>query len=258
MKTIFTIFSLFLFLSCTSKLNHDQQNSTASTLEDVSKNKHSFDFIEFPSQRIGFWVDEKYIDDLVNSKSTKVASESGHDNFYKIYNQGSIMHLNIHEGAGEDLLLMATPDSGVIFSSDTTMEYGKVKFERDTMIVNGIRYIKAPYQEEPDEALHKMVNSSFFSGQYLFHDSMVTFGVDGSISGLDSIRSYHLNLDYNDMGMQYDKIFFQNNPHEKPMEYIYEFHADTLFIIKSVCKTQESDFCVEIEKGEIVYQFLKQ
>merc|ERR1712003_192224 len=146
-KTLIIISTLFI-LSCTSEVNTNDENNQGTISKETIKNGNNYNFIDSPSELKGFWVYEEYINDLINSKSTKIACESGHDDFYKIYNDCSIMNLNIHEGASEDILLMTSKEEGTIYTSDTTQELGKVQFQDEFMIINEKKYVKAPYQDE--------------------------------------------------------------------------------------------------------------
>lgn len=248
MRAIFTILAITLFTDCYSQITKTtEQNSNP-------KNKSVKNYVELSEEHVGFWVYESYFEALQKTKSTKKAGEMGVDDFYRISNDNSIMSMNIHEGGADNIVLMTSKNIGQIFSSDTTQLYSKVEFRNGLMISNGKKYIKAFNNED---GFNELVNSAFISGEYKVDGNKVELNKSGTIQGIDSILSYELNLDYNDAGMQLDKIYlrFKNTPNAVP--YTYQIKADTLLISEILCKTFEGDFCVEIEKGKLVYKLIK-
>lgn len=210
--------------------------------------------VDLSEKYVGFWVYEKYFEALQKTKSTKKAGEMDVDDFFRISKDNSIMRMNIHEGYSYNIVVMSSTDKGQIFSSDTAELYFNVEFKDETMIVDGKKYIKAPNGEN---GLNELVNSAFISEEYTIDGTQVEFKANGTIQGLDSVLSYELNLDYNDAGMQLDKIYLKSANTENPVPYTYQMKEDTLFISEIDCKTFEDDFCVEIEKGKLVYTLLK-
>jgi len=237
-------------ISCSS--NTEKKEQTESKSEEIATIK----FVALSDNHIGFWVNEEYYEALKESNSTKIAGESGSDDFYRISNDNSIMNLNIHEGGADNLLLMNSENKGQIFSSDTTESYSKIQFQNGTLLTDSKKYIKAPNGEN---GFNELVNSAFISGKYLLNGIEVEFKANGTLTGLDSIQKFELNLDYNDAGMQYDKIYLQFNNEKETRTYLYRFNSDTLTISKIDCKTQaeDYDYCVEVEKGETVYKMIK-
>jgi len=239
------IVSLFLIIGC----------STSQQEEIETKNKIDQSvFIPVPAQYKGFWVNEGYLEKLSKTKSTKVAQ--GSDSFYKIYNKNSIMKLDLHEGGEEHILLMTAPDAGQIFNSDSTQSLNKVKFKNGMLIVDEISYIKAPAS---DKGFQELVNKAFISGKYLLESKSVEFKDNGLIVGLDSIQDYELNLDYVGPGMEFDIIYLKSKGVNEKKDFLYEFKSDTLIISEIECLTMEedSDYCLEVEKGRAKYVLIK-
>ncbi len=230
----------------------EKKEQTESKSEEIATAK----FVDLSDKHIGFWVNEEYYEVLKESNSTKIAGESGSDDFYRISNDNSIMNMNIHEGGANNLILMESENKGQIFNSDTTESYSTIQFQNETLLTDGKRYIKAPNGEN---GFNELVNSAFISGKYLLNGIEVEFKANGTLTGLDSIQKFELNLDYNDAGMQHDKIYLQFNNEKDTRTYLYSFNSDTLTISKIDCKTQaeDYDYCVEVEKGEIIYKLIK-
>lgn len=126
-------------------------------------------------------------------------------------------------------------------------------FENGTMLVDNRKYVHSINQETGRNVL---VNSCFISGNYQLNNNEVTFNNDGTISGLNNLIKYQLVLNYNDMGMDDDLIYFRNTDGES-VEYIYDFKNDTLKLFEISCKSYEGKHCAEIERGNIVYQLSK-
>tara|TARA_R110001592_G_C12988654_1_gene734861 strand:+ start:160 stop:903 length:744 start_codon:yes stop_codon:yes gene_type:complete len=246
MKEIICIIICYLFVSC-SPQSEETDNS-----EPIKKNKQVF--VNLSKEHIGFWVNEEYFTALQKMKSTKKASDNDIGNFYRISENNSIMNLNIHEGGSDDIIQMDTKNKGRILSPDSSETYHNIEFQGETLLVDNKKFIKTPNNEN---GLNELVNRAFFSGKYLISEKEIEFKENGNIIGLDSIQSYTLNLDYNDAGMQFDKIDLQFNGEKEPRTYIYEFNLDTLIISEIDCKTLEYNFCVEIEKGQMFYRLLK-
>lgn len=250
MKIVFNILICLLMIGCTSKT--EKNETVKSDIEEKIKPK----YVGLSKKHIGFWVNEKYFKKLKETRSTKKAGEIGVDDFYRISDNNSIMSMNIHEGGSDNVILMNSEDDGQIFNSDTTEYYSKVKFQNEVLFILSEKYIKAPNGKN---GLHELVNSAFMSGQYLLNETEIEFKPNGILLGLDSIQTFELNLDYNDAGMQYDKIYLHFSNEKEARTYLYSFNSDTLTISKIDCKTQaeDYDYCLEVEKGEPIFKLIK-
>jgi hypothetical protein len=250
MKFILNTLICLLIIGCSSETEKKEQSE--SKPKEITPTK----FVNLSENHIGFWVNEEYYKALKESNSTKIAGESGNDDFYRISEVNSIMNMNIHEGAAENLILMDSENKGQIFNSDTTESYSKVEFQNGILLTDNKKYIKAPIGEN---GLNELVNSAFISGKYLLNGIEIEFKANGTLTGLDSIKNFELNLDYNDAGMQYDKIYLQFNNEKETRTYLYSFNSDTLTISKIDCKTQaeDYDYCLEVEKGETIFKLIK-
>lgn len=234
--------------SCTSQTEKKQEQGNEGAPKPA--------YIKLSKKHLGFWVYEKYPEALKKTKSTKKAGEMGVDDFYNIYNSNSIMRLNIHEGGANNILLMTAENKGQIFSSDTSEAYYNLEFIDDFLLADHKRYLKAP---DNSNGFHELVNRAFLSGQYKIDGKIIEIKESGKVSGLDSITHVELNLDYNDAGMQFDKIYFQYINEQEPETYLYEFISDTLMVYQMDCiaKAEDSDFCLEVTKGKGIYKMIK-
>jgi len=249
MKIVYNILICALIIGC---------NSQTETIEQVgfnTKENNQTKYIALSKKHIGFWVNEEYFNELKATLSTKKAGEKGVDDFYKISVNNSIMRMNIHEGGDDNILLLTSENKGQIFSSDTVEAYSEVVFKDGFMYAENKKYIRTT---DGDHGFHELVNSAFISGKYLLDGYKVELNTDGTINGLDSIVSYKLNLDYNDAGMQFDKIYLQYNKESEPLTYLYLINSDTLIISEIDCKTLEDDYCVEVAKGKSIFALKKE
>ena len=243
MNRLISIVILFFLISCsTSEQKEIEEKKPAGKAS----------FIPIPPMYKGLWVNEGYLKELSKTRSTKMAQ--GKEGFYKIYDKNSIMQLDLHEGGAENILVMETDKDGQIYSTDSTQALNKVEFKDGIMVIDNVRCIKAP---DGESGLQVLVNKAFFSGKYLLGEKFIEFKDDGSITGLDSINGFNLNLNYVGPGMQFDLINFKLN--DKSKDYLYEFKSDTLLISEVDCLVmeEESDFCLEVAKGNEVYRMVK-
>ena len=248
MKIAFKILICLLIIGCTSQTKKNEQ------AEPITENKVQSKYVDLSKKHIGFWVNEGYFNALKETQSTKKAGEMGVDDFYRISDDNSIMRMNIHEGGAKNLLLMNSITKGQIYSQDTSESYFKIEFRDGLMIAENKNYLKTIDNEK---GFIELVNSAFIVGKYRLEENEVELKNDGTVIGLDNVQSYVLNLDYNDAGMQIDKIHLQPNEENETKTYSYEYSLDSLFITDIKCKTFEDDFCVEIEKGKIIYTLIK-
>src|SRR5687768_14202755 len=68
--------------------------------------------VQLPEKYYGYWVNEKYLQDLEKTNSTKQAQILGNDDVILIYDKQNIMQLNLHEGGGKNVLLMISANKG--------------------------------------------------------------------------------------------------------------------------------------------------
>ncbi len=234
--------------SSSEKTNNNIENK----IETVNKKE----YFKLPDNCFGIWVNEKYLKALRQTHSTKKAGEMGVDDFYRISKENSIMRFDVHESGADNILLMDTKSTGQIFSSDKSEAYFKVKFKENYLIVDNDKYVKAPALEN---GLVNLVNRTLFSGKYVIDGKTIQFQESGQIVGIDSVLHFEVNLDYNDAGMQYDKIYLQFKKEKEPRTYLYEFVSDTLVIFNLKCLTMndDNDYCLEVEKGNVFMKLKK-
>lgn len=250
-KIIVFIFSISLFVTgCTSRTEETNEQTTPE-IEEVKTESQS---IDLPEQYIGFWISEAYFNALKQTKSTKKAGDMEVDDFYKISGDNTIVKMNIHEGGASNIIRMTSEVDGQIFNPDATKAYAKVTFKEGYMFVGTKKYI---YTKNNENGFRKLVNSAFISGEYRLGDTKVVFKNDGTITGLGKAISYQLNLDYNDEGMEYDKIYIQYKNEPKVSTYLYSVHGDTLIISAIDCLVPEGDYCTEVAVGKTVYQLIQ-
>lgn len=250
MKNHIHILIYIVIIGCASRAEKSEQDDSR-TAEIIQ-----LKYVELNKKMIGFWVNEEYYKSLVETRSTKKAGNLGVDDFYRISEDNSIMRMNVHEGGANNIILMTSEYEGQIFNSDTSESYSKIEFQHNTLLIEDMKYIKAP---DGENGLNELVNSAFITGKYWWNESEIEFKTNGTIIGLDSARAYKLNLDYNDAGMQFDKIFIQFNNEKQMRTYLCNFNLDTLIISKIDCKIQaeDYDYCLEVEKGETIYTLIK-
>jgi hypothetical protein len=237
-----------LSVNCTTNLQEPTDGIHIRNLLDEAQS------VELTKQHIGFWVNEDYIKLLEESKSTKIAGSKSVDDFYRIRGDNSIRQMNIHEGAGLNVLSLKTEGSGAIYSSDSTRLIAEVSFEGDTLTVNDNRYF---HILNGDSALDKLVNERVISGQYFLKESSVEFKSNGSITGMKGVQSYRLNLDYGAPGMEFDIIYLLMDSESIPKAHLYDIEQDSVFIFEIDCQYEESGECMEVAKGVKVFSFYK-
>jgi len=249
-KTTYILICLFL-TECSLISDNSKSDNVSKT------DKKKIEFIKTSSNYFGFWVSEEYIEAIRKTKSTKKASEMNVDEFYRIYNNSSIMFCNLHEGGANNILLMTTNSTGQVYSADTTQTYGSIEFKDNFLIVENKRFIKTDLE---GNGLKQLVNRTLFTGKYIFQKDTISLNDNGEIFGLDSIVKYEVYLDYIDIGMQYDKINLQFKSLKTTQPFLYEFNEDTLLIYNQNCveMDEENNNCNVVEKGKIFLKLVKE
>lgn len=242
MKIVICLFTSLILIGCNSSSEKKKEVINAKTKKDNESK-----YVNIPNGHFGFWVYEEYLKALDQTKSTKKASKMGVDIFYKISKDNSIMGMSLHDSGAKNILIMTTKSEGQIFSLDTTNAYNSVEFKDNYLIIENKRFVKAPPNEN---GLIELVNKTLFSGEYEIENKTIEFKKSGQIVGLDSIINYEVNLDYLDVGMQYDKIHLQFREEKEARVYLYEFVSDNLVLYQIDCKSMENEYCLEVEKGE--------
>lgn len=250
MKNNLEVILCFILMGCNFQ---SEPNETESA---DREEKMQIEYVDLSAEHMGLWVSETYINTLKETRSTKIASGTGVDDFYRISEDHSILRTSIHEGGASNLLLMTSENKGLIFNSDTTKSYAAVEFHDNSLYVDGDVYTKAP---DGKDGLNVLVNSTFIEGKYWLNETEIELKRDGTVLGLDSLKRFELNLDYLDAGMEYDKIYLFFNDEQRYRTYLYAFVSDTLIISKIDCKSEadEYDYCVEVAKGETLYKLVK-
>jgi len=227
--------------------------------EGLTANKERNDStIKIPAAYYGYWISENYLKDLKATKSTKKAQELGRDDIIRIYDVNTIMRMNLHEGAAENKLQMTNINTGMIVDPVSNKFYNDIEFSSNKLTLDGVSYIKIAGGDDYKK-IYDLINKIIIAGKYQIDGKLVEFLDNGLIKGLDSIKSYTLNLDYGDAGMQYDKIYLQFNNEKEERAYIYEINNNALSIIEIKCeeKDPEDDWCLVIDKGTTKYKLTK-
>ena len=178
MKIIQILVLVFILVSC----NPNAQENSAET-ESVNLIDETSSY-PLTIKHVGFWVNEDYISKLKTSKSTKVAASSSVDDFYSINSDNSIMQMNIHEGAGRNILILKSQDIGTIYSSDSVRVISDVNFNDSILTVNDNRYFRI---NDSDSALARLVNDCVIVGKYFLDEKPVEFKANGSIAGMEGV-----------------------------------------------------------------------
>jgi hypothetical protein len=249
MKQLITSILFISLLSCNStntdrekKPNDDSLNRVSTTID--------FKQLDTTLSFAGYWVDEKYVNEILQKKSPTMTQVPSISCFPIPNRTKQITRLvsGFHEG-GEDLVVLKNGTNYELWDSElknkrkqiTIISNDRIKLDND-FFVRLRNYNVSDKSGEP-----KILEEILFAGKYKTDKGqIVEFNPNGQLLGFDNYNNFEAYVDYADQGMQVDKFVVRQNASSEK-EFGFKFKSDSLFIYNLKCLEydQESKTCVD-------------
>jgi len=249
MKPLLYTMLLLLFVACNTK----------NTVENTSHVPH-------PAGLVGSYISQDYLNALDTTKSTLQSQQYAGLSSASIMAEGDTLlfysNWNFHEGGVVYGIKMDSDTSGKIFSDSTITYYLEIINDSTLRVFNSKdNFILSKYSNDPKAAdVSKIINEKLLPENLSLNGHRVSFQNDGTVEGIDGLSKFNFNIDYNDAGMDFDKInlTFKNNPSSQ--EFGYVISGDTFEIYTLTCvefDKYDSTVCLSHTKSSTLYKLLK-
>ena len=219
--------------------------ASCSQNEPTSKDQKEEQEFQFDPAYSGYYLENRYIQLLSKTKSTKKAHGEEGARIFVVTKSGYFIPMSLHEGANEYKIRMTSDSTGIVKDLDD-----KLSFVDQGFLSNKQFFKKAP--KSSLEGVDQLINDQVISGKYLYNGKEVSFESNGVVLGLEGIKSYRLWTDYIGAGLNEDLISFN----EEEFQLIYAWEKDTLKLYSKKCILPEDDFCIEIAKDSLFGVFV--
>jgi hypothetical protein len=241
-----------LLISCNQTTSSSEAENTDSTFT-----------IPFPEKYTGLYFTETYVNELLSSRSPRKAQNLAYFSgliFYARNDSAFVnMDFNHHEGGWEIPVLMTEKSAGYALNLTENSPDFKIQFNEDGSVWIDDDEWKGKMikvQEKPElNLIDESVNHILFPTAFHFNDEIIRFHENGKLSGIDSLASYYVYLDYFGPGMNLDMIEFSNK-YDANLTYTYgfEFTDSSLQLFELQCIELDFDLCLEHTKGNIILE----
>jgi hypothetical protein len=248
MKSVLYIILLLLFVMCNTK----------NTIENTTGVSHP--------GLIGAYISQDYLNALDTTKSTLQSQQYAGLSSASIMARGGALlfsgNWNFHEGGLVYAIKMDSDTSGKIFS-DSTLTYSLEVMNDSTLRVFNSKdnFILSKYSTDPKATdVSKIVNEKLLPKNLSLNGHHVLFKNDGTVEGIDNLSTFSFTIDYNDAGMDFDKInlTFKNNPSSQEFGYVISKDTFEIYTVKCIeFDKYDSTVCLSHTKSASLYKMLK-
>lgn len=239
---------LITLISCNQKSNNTQEKNvheinkktTASTKPDKNFK--------------GNWVNKKYVDELIKTKSPKTSQDITPMSMIIIpenFNKKATIIWGFHEG---DSKIIDDNNGQVKIRFAENKESELILIDEKNLKIDNKQFIKL--KESENQVNYNIVEELIFAGKYDLNGQEVEFTYDGKVKGLKDIEYYMVFIDYQDVGMQVNQLLLGTDFNNSE-SYGFEFNQDQLIIYQLNCVTMEQEECIIVENGEEKFKLTK-
>jgi len=209
----------------------------------------------------GFYVSENYLNLVNQTKSLKVAQDSGLCiDIPQRTLKTAMIGYHFHEGVGYYIVkrgdkyqLIAAPPNDSIKDIDTVYSHAiNIELISQGKIKIGKEYFQKIKSANVGEEL-------LFAGKYQSETgSAVEFTADGKVTRLDNYKTYSVMIDYIDEARDVDQVLLGTNTKDQK-EFAFKFKHDTLQIYELKCLEYDKDnhMCGSVDFGKLKYTLVK-
>lgn len=261
------IFFLLLITCCIFSCVNPAAEQDAAAKDSVALNEASpglpadFKTLDTVLGFAGFWVNEKYIDNIRKTRSP-LRSQGIEESCIMIPSrtlQVTRMIADFHEGA-EDIVVVKDQDVYKLYDAGLTNLHSELEIISPSRIKIGDQYFSRLTHFDSTMQNFGILEELLFSGRYERENkSEVTFTVDGRVQGLDSFTRYSPVIDYTAGSLVDFDLLNMGAGKSKGADYGYRFKGDTLYIFRTACVTWDSEgkFCDSLAAGPVLYKLVR-
>ena len=204
----------------------------------------------------GNWVNKKYVDRLLATKSPKKSQDISPITMVILpnqLNQKATTIIEFHEGTTGKVV---KKNGGfAILGEEAEDPELTFKYENGKLIVKNDEFVKLKSLGNISD--YKVVEQILFSGTYEMDGKKFELTSDGKIMGLDSFTHYSIPIDYYDSGMQVDQIKLGKGGKDDKL-YGFEFKKNKLIVYDLKCVKKEGEFCQVVKNGKKIFEMIKE
>lgn len=250
------LLALILLASCNDKPKSTEQTVPENKKETtVTKIKPAEPLKRDASDFGGIWVNKKYVDKLLASKSPKKSQDVTPITMLILpnnLNQEATVIWGFHEGTtGKVVKKNGTYE---ILSEESGEPGQTFQLEKDRIKTKKDEFIKIKVTGGKND--YNVVEQLLFAGKYEIDGKQVEFTPNGKVTGLDSFSYYSVLIDYYDAGMQVDQIRLGKS-FENSKLFGFEFTKNKLTIYELKCVKSAGDHCEVVKNGKKLYKLIK-
>lgn len=244
--------TLVLLLITLISCNQNSNNTQEKDLHGI--NKETITSIKPEKKFEGNWVNKKYVDELIKTKSPKASQDITPMSMIiipKNLNEKATIIWGFHEG---DSKIIDNNNGQVKIQFSENKESELILIDEKNLKIDNKQFIKL--KESENKINYNIVEELIFAGKYDLNGQEVEFTYDGKVKGLKDINYYMVFIDYQDVGMQVNQLLLGTDFNNSE-SYSFEFNQDQLIIYQLKCVTIEQGECVTVENGEEKFKLTK-
>ncbi len=203
----------------------------------------------------GQWVNKRYIDNLLNTKSARKSQQYARNAYIKFDTSSyASFCFSFHERVGSKYSL---DENLILFDNYSENEVSACLINPETLVLNLHNSTDTMIKMKAEDLNGNLciVNNLLFQGKYIDTNThkKIEFSENGCLRENKKFDSYDIYHDYYDAGMDYDLLRFKSKQEEKAM--IWEFSNSFLRLYEVKCINYDSSYnlCNQIAQGKLLF-----
>lgn len=256
-RLVSVLLSITILLSCNDKPKETRDAPVEKKTETtVKKTKITEPVKQITTDFGGIWVNKKYVDKLLSTKSPKKSQDVVPITMMvlpKVINKEATIIYGFHEGAKGKVV--KSKEGYEIQSNESEEPAQPFKLENNRIKTKKDEFIRIKDYSEKNN--YKIAEQLLFVGKYDLDGKTIEFTADGKVKGLDNFSYYSVLIDYYDSGMQVDQLRLGKSFDNSKL-YGFDFKRDHLIIYDLKCaKKSENGLCEVVKFGKKLYKLRK-
>ena len=252
-----TLLILMILLGCNDTKKSTEQTDVENKTEiPIKKTKLNEPVKKVSTDFGGIWVNKKYVDKLLSTKSPKKSQDITPITMLvlpNVINKEVTIVYGFHEGTSGKVV--QKNGHYEIHSAESDEPVQPFKLENDRIKINKDEFIRV--KDNASKSNYNIAEQLLFAGKYDLEGKHIELTADGKIKGWDAFPYYSVLMDYYDAGMQVDQIRLGKN-FENSKLYGFDFKKNNLIIYELKCaKKSDPDFCEVVKFGKALHKLKK-